>query len=331
MKIQNNFFQEFKEKLARVLDEIKFKHNLAKVHRELKQEHHAFFEGKLAEKISSKKHAEMPAVKLISQRILAMLDSNTLESLYKIFNEDKKIAEELYSDKHFGRLGTEQEKPRRNISKHVYTEIKKILKNDQSNLDQVIHIHCIFIHRIFDRLITKFDGYKPDNKASLVNILFRNKYFSDRARVSVNENVACTQQYGFVKNPYFCSFFTSQLISRRRAVDVFELDTNSDYAVDIARNDLPFVAGPSGHTGSLLLGAGLYGKLNNEQLKEYLLATFAYLAAGGNHSFHEVMIIGRLVGLNYKDGEYLDVLPKSLTESSDFKALQTDHALYLMK
>lgn len=307
--------------------------NKAKVREELTRQFRIYFENKLSETVLTKKHRELPAVKKISQKILTMLDANSAESIYAIFNNHQSIVEELYSDTHFGRLGTKDEKPKGNLPEKLLNDIRKILQNDNASLDQVIHIHSIFIHRIFDKLVNKFDGYNHEVKNRLVDTLFTKNYFSEqnRGRICVSANAACTQAYGFVSNPYFGRLFKTKLIPHRRAVDVFQLDTNSKYALEIGKSNLPFVAGPSGHTGSLLLGALVYGELDNEHLKQYLLAIFAYLSAGGNHSFHEVMIIGRLIGLEYKDGEYLDVLPKSLLEDPEFKVLQQGHSLYLMR
>jgi len=101
---------------------------------------------------------------------------------------------------------------------------------------------------------------------------------------------------------------------------IFERSTKSNYASLVNETDNIFVAGTSGHTLNFIRGMLLYGNLDNEQQKQYaLLATFAYLAGGENHSFGEVMaVMHSIIDLDYKAKEYLPSLPDSLMHNAVF-------------
>ena len=85
---------------------------------------------------------------------------------------------------------------------------------------------------------------------------------------------------------------------------------------------MPFVAGPSGHTATLMTGAMKLGLKTQEELKEYALACFVFLAAAGNHSLHEVMTIARQAGVAYIDGNYASCLPKTFAETDIYRQLE---------
>jgi hypothetical protein len=86
--------------------------------------------------------------------------------------------------------------------------------------------------------------------------------------------------------------------------------------IDIMQRNLVFGAGPSGSTGTLLQAAKLFGSLDDEGFKQYVLAVVGYLVGGGMHSYHEVMTIARLAGCPYEDGKYLAALPASFLRST---------------
>jgi hypothetical protein len=72
-------------------------------------------------------------------------------------------------------------------------------------------------------------------------------------------------------------------------------DLESPYVNFLVKNDIPYVAGPSGMT-SLFSGAlSLLGNFKEEQAKNYyLLAVMAYMISGGLHSIHEVLSVPKI-------------------------------------
>ena len=108
-----------------------------------------------------------------------------------------------------------------------------------------------------------------------------------------------------------------------RAVDRFAPACNARFFKATAACHLPFVAGPSGHTACLILGAQFYGLKTVEELKEYALACFAFLAGGGNHSYHEVMFAAnRVSGLPHDLGGYDRSLPETFKNSLIYRSLR---------
>lgn len=115
--------------------------------------------------------------------------------------------------------------------------------------------------------------------------------------------------------------------SRTRGVDMFFRDTTrvrhpeaDAYYDDLDARNLLFGAGISGTTGSLLQAAFAFGKLApGELLKQYTLAIIGYLVGGGMHSYHESMVIANKAGVPYTPGAFIDSLPSSFTNSSDFR------------
>jgi len=95
--------------------------------------------------------------------------------------------------------------------------------------------------------------------------------------------------------------------------------------IDIQQRNLIFGAGPSGSTGTLLQAGKLFGNLDDDLLRQYVLAIVGYLVGGGMHSYHEVMVIARMVGCPYKDGAYVPSLPDSFLRSIDYEKWEADY------
>jgi hypothetical protein len=95
--------------------------------------------------------------------------------------------------------------------------------------------------------------------------------------------------------------------------------------LDIQQRNLIFGAGPSGSTGTLLQAGKLFGNLDGDLLRQYVLAIVAYLVGGGMHSYHEVMVIARMAGCPYKDGAYVPSLPDGFLRSLDFEEWCADY------
>jgi hypothetical protein len=95
--------------------------------------------------------------------------------------------------------------------------------------------------------------------------------------------------------------------------------------IDIKQRNLIFGAGPSGSTGTLLQAGKLFGNLDGDLLRQYVLAIVSYLVGGGMHSYHEVMVIARMAGCPYKDGAYVPSLPDKFLRSQDYEEWQADY------
>jgi hypothetical protein len=106
---------------------------------------------------------------------------------------------------------------------------------------------------------------------------------------------------------------------RRRGIDLYDPEYDTDFMKDVQERNLVFGAGPSGSTGTLLQAAALFGAITaGEHLKQYVLAIFVYLVGGGMHTGHEVLTIAKLAGCPYVEGRYVEVLPGSFTRSQDY-------------
>src|SRR3990167_2484141 len=126
------------------------------------------------------------------------------------------------------------------------------------------------------------------------------------------DNIKSTTQLGISRHPVFIKMLEKSDKNHTRAMEKYTPDYKTTFFKSALEKNIPIFCGPSGHTGSLMLGAKLYGDLTSEQLKEYALVSFAFLAAGGNHSFHEVMVVAALVGVDFKVGNYAESIPLSI-------------------
>lgn len=285
---------------------------MAKVLKELMISYREFFESELAIDIAN--HSDnLASIRKISLVIVSILEEHR-EQVIDLINKDTRIAKELCQP-YFGALYDCQKSI---VANEAFTRIVATLKNPQSAFDQIMQIHCIFIYRIYDRLM---DDAKIEN---LRKALHPDRYFSvaNRARVSIPlQDVSSTTQLGITRNPVFSKRLGHSYANHQRGMDQFRGNSQSAFFKDTQENNLPFVCGPSSHTASLMLGALLYGRLNHEELQEYTMACFAFLTAGGNHSFHEVMVIASLAGVHYHCGDYEAALPKSFKITKSYQHL----------
>src|SRR5262249_8508421 len=106
---------------------------------------------------------------------------------------------------------------------------------------------------------------------------------------------------------------------RIRGVDEWDLDTANPgpFAEDVRAKNLIFVAGPSGTTVALLTAAKMFGDLQDDLLKQYVLACVTFLVEGGHHSHHEVMVIAAQAGCPYVPGQFLPSFPQSFLRSAE--------------
>ena len=305
----------------------------------IKEINRRFFESKLAEFVIHNPHL-LTAVRQVSGHILGLLgNQDNMQALIDEIALNDKIRHDLYDSKMFGRLNSEKMD-----SSEILEDIINVLQS-HDDLSQVMHIHALFVYRLYPVLSDKtLDlqgniGEKPslsqyftrelqqnlqtDGEVSVIDDVLKLTskelpFILDRGRVKKNAPGQSYDRIGYTL-PSFFSQKMSKTQSHMPGETVFARDESSGYCSMQAKGDVAFVAGSSGHTLSFIQGALLYGDLDEEQVKEYALAVFSYLAGGGNHSFHEVMSVMHVVtGLSYKAGEYTPTLPQSLLSCDAF-------------
>lgn len=164
-------------------------------------------------------------------------------------------------------------------------------------------------------------------KQTIKESLFTQHLFSNRGRINngIKDNeekklrlIANTTYAGINSNRFFINKIRSSatVSPHLRARDCFTQDKSMKMTAEQKGQIAPFVAGASGHTGTLLLGAKLYGNLNQSELKDYTLNVFAFLTAGGNHSYEEVMVVAKQLGITEHSAEYLSELANQKTISA---------------
>lgn len=291
---------------------------------QLRVEFSAYTQSKAAIAILQNRDLHKPVHK-VSAQISQLLQINQ-QQVVTLLAEDKastekKITNELYDECMFGRM-----KITNGIS--TYEQIIAALDptNTTTTIATVLQIHAIFIHRIYDHLTIKTiddvtNKSLKQQKQTIKELLFTPHLFSNRGRINngikdkINEEkklrlIANTTYAGINSNHFFINKirFRATVSPHLRARDCFTQDESMKKTAEEKGQIIPFVAGASGHTGTLLLGAKLYGNLNETELKDYTLNVFAFLTAGGNHSYQEVMVVAKQLGITEHSAEYLNKL-----------------------
>jgi len=297
-----------------------------KLNFELVAAHKAYFESKLATSVLDNLDI-VQAVHLVSANILRFIKEHKT-SIKSIVDANEKILKELTDDIFYGRFDS---KP---INSELLLKlITDKLSDQKTPLNTVFLIHGVFTQRIFADL-EKNNGeiveHLKDKKDNLVKTIFSNNLFSkeNRSRTLVHEESIHTEQLGISRHPVFKKRLP-QTQSHQPALGRFEIDFDSESYATLQEHKMPFVAGTSGHTGSALLCALLFGLETQEAIQQYALAAFACLCAGGNHSFHETMIVAKQVGVPYQVGDYQRALPRSFFNSKAHQNLKTEFNQYL--
>ncbi|OGT62348.1 MAG: hypothetical protein A3E85_03825 [Gammaproteobacteria bacterium RIFCSPHIGHO2_12_FULL_45_12] len=290
------------------------------LHNELQIRHREFFESKLA--IDLLKHnKQFSSVNKISSAIVKLIESNK-KAVMDLITSNPNIITEL-REPYFGSCYDSKQETN---PAEVLEKICSILNNENADVRNAMQIHCIFIHRIYDHL------EKRSEKTEFVSKLFPSSLFSkeNRSRVEIKEdNIKSTTQLGISRHPVFIKMLEKSDKNHTRAMEKYTPDYKTTFFKSALEKNIPIVCGPSGHTGSLMLGAKLYGDLTSEQLKEYALVSFAFLAAGGNHSFHEVMVVAALVGVDFQVGNYAESIPLSIKKSGMYQKLSNHFSEFL--
>jgi hypothetical protein len=288
------------------------------MHNELKLRYREFFESRLAVFLLGKTEL-FSAVRKISLIILNYMQSYQQKILKQLFM-DSKIRKELYEVSYFGHLPHDESVAL--LPEKIVADMQATLQDEHAPLSQIMQIHSIFVYRLYDHL------EEANHKEELAK-----KYFTEEersnSRLEREEKVSLTTQLGISNHPVFKKLTGQDQQPHARAVDRFAPNVSSAYCQEMIKHNLPFIAGKSGHTRSLLLGALLYGNFDSDEIKEYVLAIFVFLAAGGNHSFHEVMQVANKVGVPCDMQNYSASLPRSFVNSDNYKVLSGIFPEYL--
>ncbi|GEM_PF-3503503 len=273
------------------------------------------FESQLAVEFLSQP-ALFISMKKVSDAIIDLINRNYTVVLKQV-TDNSKIKEELFGKQFFGQF--DQERKKNAEPESILKTMLAILKKNE-RLDQVMQIHSVFIHRIYDQI--------RQDKKGWVDTIFSDQLFgkSHRGRVESKDLplTHTTLKLGITRHPVLEKRVSAGGYPHARALGRFELDAKSTFHEKIKGKNVPFVAGVSGHTGSLLLGAKLYGNLSATELAEYAFVCFVFLAAGGNHSFHEVMMVAKQVGVPYELNQYAEHIPQSVKESDAYRKLSRE-------
>ncbi len=281
------------------------------VHSELNTRFNEFTESRLA--ILLLNHLDhFDSVRRVSASIVKLLSENE-KAVVKVIDVTPAILREL-KHPYFGACWHQDA----NITTNdIFTKMLEILSDNNRDYSAVMQVHCIFIHRIFDHL-------KPDARTELCQRIFPDTLITETKssrREYKEKTVLATRQLGISRHPVFARMLGKSAQVHVRALDRFSINTDTSFFKAAALNHTPVVCGPSGHTRTLLLGAMLYGNLNAAEMKEYTLAIFAFLAAGGNHSLHEVLVVAREGGMEMDNSNYLGYVPDSIGTEKTSNAL----------
>jgi hypothetical protein len=236
----------------------------------------------------------------------------------------------MYSPAGFGRLGQPEDKPKGNGE--LYGRCLTALT--QGELPTVLAIHD-FMGRVVFKKLGGTDGQKAlfDQTGNAVRPAYvfgssqdsPTKIEELRGRTARPGNPPPTTAPGLLSEEEGHGLKPYQ--KRERGSDKW-MATNEKVpqsTIDIKQRNLIFGAGPSGSTGTLLQAGKLFGNLDGDLLRQYVWAIVGYLVGGGMHSYHEVMVIARMVGCPYKDGAYAPSLPDSFLRSQDYEEWQADY------
>lgn len=309
-----------------------FKKNVC---RELELRNKELFESRLAISIL-RTSSEFASVRKISAAILNLIQQHEASCLTVISiaiqnhhrEKDKPIETRKasliteLSVPYYGAIYAEDEIT---TPEETLARIKNILSDPGADLKQVMQIHGQFSYRIYDTI------QKNEHKQHWCKILFPDNFFKSRASDREERlDAKPTTQLGISRNSVFKKMIGTSLNAQIRAMERFSPNDQCVFFNDAKKTNMPVVCGPSGHTGSFLLGAKLYGDLSEAELREYALVVFAFLCAGGNHSFYEVMCIVNLVDSSCLPNNYIRVL-SSIKETAIYAELMDRFPQFLTR
>lgn len=288
---------------------------------ELKLRYREFFESKFAIDILQSGEVFLSVTK-ISHEIARLMRANQSVIIASI-KQNEQILKEL-CEPYFGSLFPRAASV---SSDAIFDTMLAVLDHHQPDLSQVMQLHCLFIHRLYPAL----DGKKETAawQAKLHPASFFSPEQRAREAVTTADIPPATTQLGISKQKVFSKMLGQSALPHQRGIDKFKPAYHSTFFQTTQQQQIPFACGPSSHTSSLMLGAKIYLDLNADELKEYAMISFAFLAAGGHHSFHEVMLIANLAGVDYQLSDYTGSLPVTIKSTATYHQLQETFPQFL--
>lgn len=219
----------------------------------------------------------------------------------------------IYSDEKFARLHEPLEHclP----ADVLFQQFQNVLLDSHDSF-ALIHLICMFSFRILPFLDT---DARKDQFDALLNRFESNSTFRNNAtRLSksyIKHDTLIKTFFGLVPNDL------PQISSHLPSMGKFYTE-DAVYLSNMNRFGHSFVTGYSGHSSRLLSLAFSHLVLTREEQQMFTAATFAYLAGGGNHNFHEVYSVARSFGLPFTDGSYREALPKQYIASDAYIEVQ---------
>lgn len=286
--------------------------------REMKRAHRARFESILALNVAESA-SQLKAVQTVNARILSELAAHRDEAIELIEKDPRQMFSAALFDPSkamFGRLGeTEKMAPATLLDKAM-----EMLTDPKTSLNTRIHLQMNMMYRLNTKLSHRQTDEMLAKADELRGKVFPKSAYADRSRTR-HEETTLVSHLGIARGP-----LKLKATAHEHAAAVYNMrpNTSSEFFIKATQTHaMPFVAGISGHTGSILFNAMLIADIEGEALQEYAMAAFAYLTNGGNHSFHEVMSAARLAGVEYKDGDYASAIPPSMV--GVFRSVTEEH------
>jgi hypothetical protein len=224
---------------------------------------------------------------------------------------------------HFGRLGNKSE---RCSNLDAYQSAHKILKRGK----HIEYILTAFIamDAIF-RLIMKKGFVEKEMVANYFQIsstIFATNLFKNRGKYLSHHQPALTTKIGITDNSVNLH---NKIKPHYRAIDSYKRDfiDVSDFAFEAYQKEIPFVAGPSGHTAILLQVALTFScTLTAAEMQQYTFACAGLLITAGAHSFHEVYSVAETMEVEYKQGCYEASIPLSFKKTESYQTLLAEYS-----
>jgi hypothetical protein len=285
----------------------------------------------------------LPAIAKMSERVYLLL-SAPMNSEFLLSHSMilPKIMQVLYDANNFGTLSKDTERCHSLVE--LLSLLKTVLKDDSPNLPLTLHIHQLFMLHIFDHLPQKQLAIAPSNftsetysqanyglifadktvwastKTEIVKKIFYNHLFSPTARLKTGLEGPVTNRSGIMEDmclPYDVNTEVHKTIS-----GVFTENPASLWFYLSKKYNMPFIGGPSGHAGSLLLLANLIGDFSTDEMKQYVTGIIGFLVGGHYHCIDEIGVVAAKAGLHYRLTHYSDLFPESLLRSQDYRLIK---------
>lgn len=302
--------------------------------RETQRLRRALCEEALASLVSQKRHLVESALQIVNGGVEKYIRHHMAASKKggRVKVMARSLNNAMYSDKYWdGRLGAKADAP----SDAHQTLENAIRAMKSASVPKVLNIHSTLAFGFFKKVggvdkaqEQEFDKWMSNLRQKDMFAVRGRKaaaYEGPATKTGVKPGPQPTTRGGILQGD---ELHGGQKVDHRiRGVDEWseDLDSRSPFAEDMEDKNLVFVAGPSGTTIALLAVAKVFGGLNGELLKQYVLACVCFLVEGGHHSYHEVMAIAQIAGCPYMHGNFALSLPLSFLNSPEYRTWVSEY------